>query len=147
MLHVLGLSFGKRNANSDILCKEALYGVREAFPDAEIKFINTQRLKIDRCIGCGACSGGLEHGKDNKCVVKDDFQMVENWIRWADSIILVAPVYALQPVGQFKNMVDRYSCRHDTSAINWVLDKRRTGEMPGNPDDFPQQRLRVKSVS
>ena len=39
MLHVLGLSFGKRNANCDILCKEALYGVREAFPDAEIKFI------------------------------------------------------------------------------------------------------------
>ena len=81
MLHVLGLSFGKRNANSDILCKEALYGVREAFPDAEIKFINTQRLKIDRCIGCGACSGGLEHGKDNKCVIKDDFQMVESDLR------------------------------------------------------------------
>ena len=147
MLHVLGLSFGKKNANSDILCKEALFGAREAFPDAEIKFINTVRLKIDRCIGCGACSQGLEHGKDNKCVVKDDFQMVENWIRWADAIILAAPVYALQPVGQFKNLVDRYSCRHDTSAINWVLDKRRRGEMPGNPDDFPQERLRVKAVS
>ena len=147
MLHVLGLSFGKKNANSDILCKEALFGAREAFPDAEIKFINTVRLKVDRCIGCGACSTALEHGKDNKCVVKDDFQMLENWIRWADAIILAAPVYALQPVGQFKNLVDRYSCRHDTSAINWVLDKRRSGEMPGNPDDFPLERLRVKTVS
>ena len=107
MLHVLGLSFGKKNANSDILCKEALFGAREAFPDAEIKFINTVRLKVDRCIGCGACSTALEHGKDNKCVVKDDFQMLENWIRWADAIILAAPVYALQPVGQFKNLVDR----------------------------------------
>ena len=54
-MKVLGLSFGKKNANDDILVKEALYGAKEAFPDAEIKFINTQRLTIDRCIGCGAC--------------------------------------------------------------------------------------------
>lgn len=147
MLHVLGLSFGKKNANCDILCKEALYGTREAFPDAEIKFINTQRLVIDRCIGCGACSGALEKGKDNVCIIKDDFQMVEEALRWADAVVFVAPVYALQPVGQVKNLIDRYSCRHDISAIPWVLDKRRTGEMPGNADDFPMERLRQKSIA
>ena len=147
MLHVLGLSFGKKNANCDILCKEALYGAREAFPDAEITFINTQRLTIDRCIGCGACSTALEHGKDNVCIIKDDFQMVEEAIRKADAIVLAAPVYSLQPVGQFKNIVDRFSCRHDVSAINWVLDKRKTGEAPGNADDYPIERLRQRSVS
>lgn len=146
-MKVLGLSFGKRNANTDILVKEALYGAHEAFPDAEIKFINTQRLTIDRCIGCGACSTALEHGKDNVCIVKDDFQMVEEEIRSADAIILGAPVYVLQPVGQFKNLVDRFSCRHDVSAINWVLDKRRNGEAPGNADDFPIDRLRRRTVS
>lgn len=146
-MKVLGLSFGKRNANSDILCKEALYGAREADPNAEIRFINTQRLKIDRCLGCGACSTALEKGKDNNCVVKDDFQMVEDAVREADAIILAAPVYTLQPVGQFKNFVDRFSCRHDVSAINWVLDKRRTGEMPGDPDAFPQERLKRRTVS
>ena len=41
-MKVLGLSFGKKNANTDILVKEALYGAKEAFPDAEINFINTQ---------------------------------------------------------------------------------------------------------
>ena len=147
IMNILGLSFGKKNANCDILCKEALYGAREAFPDAEIKFINTQRLKIDRCIGCGACSGALEKGKDNDCVIKDDFQMVENEIRLADAIIVAAPVYVLQPVGQFKNMVDRFGCRHDVSAINWVLDKRRTGEMPGDPDAFPLERFKRRTVS
>ena len=145
-MNILGLSFGKRNANCDILCKEALYGAREAYPDAEIKFINTQRLKIDRCIGCGACSGALEKGKDNDCIVKDDMQMVENEIRLADVIILAAPVYVLQPVGQFKNLVDRFGCRHDVSAINWVLDKRRTGEMPGDPDAFPLERFKRRTV-
>lgn len=146
-MKVLGLSFGKKNANTDILVKEALYGAKEVVPDAEIKFINTQRLTIDRCIGCGACSMSLEKGGDNDCIIKDDFQMVEEEIRSADSIILGAPVYVLQPVGQFKNVVDRFSCRHDVSAINWVLDKRRTGEAPGDADAFPQERLRRRTVS
>ena len=146
-MKVLGLSFGKKNANTDILVKEALYGAKAGVPDAEIKFINTQRLTIDRCIGCGACSTALEKGKDNDCIIKDDFQMVEEAIREADAIILGAPVYVLQPVGQFKNVVDRFSCRHDVSAINWVLDKRRNGEAPGDPDAFPQERLRRRTVS
>lgn len=146
-MKVLGLSFGKRNANCDILCKEALFGAKEAYPDAEVKFINTQRLTIDRCIGCGACSTALEKGKDNNCVVKDDFQMVEAAVREADAIIVAAPVYVLQPVGQFKNFVDRFACRHDVSAINWVLDKRRTGEMPGNADEYDISRLRRRTVS
>lgn len=51
-MYILGLSFGRKMGNTDILVKEALYGAREGAPDAEIKFINTNRLKIDRCIGC-----------------------------------------------------------------------------------------------
>lgn len=146
-MYILGLSFGRAMGNTDILVKEALYGAKEGAPDAEVKFINTNRLKIDRCIGCGACSMALERGKDNDCIVKDDLQAVEEEIRKADCIIVGAPVYVLQPVGQFKNLVDRFSCRHDVSAINWVLDKRRRGEAPGDPDAFPQERLKRRTVS
>lgn len=146
-MKILGLSFGRKNANTDILVKEALFGAREAAPEAEIRFINTQRLTIDRCIGCGACSGSLEKGGDNDCIIKDDMQEVEAAIREADCIIVGAPVYVLQPVGQLKNLIDRFSCRHDVSAINWVLDKRRTGEMPGDPDAYPQERLKKRFVS
>lgn len=146
-MYILGLSFGRKSGNTDILVKEALYGAREGAPDAEIRFINTNRLKIDRCIGCGACSGGFEKGRDNDCVIKDDFQMVEEEVRKADCLIVGAPVYVLQPVGQFKNFVDRFSCRHDVSAINWVLDKRRTGEAPGDADAYPQERLKRRTVS
>lgn len=146
-MKILGLSFGKKDANCDILSKEALYGAREMFPDAEITFINTQRLTIDRCTGCGVCSTRLEKGQDNDCIVKDDFQMIEQAIREADAVILAAPVYVLQPVGQFKNLVDRFSCRHDVSAINWVLDKRKKGELPGEAGTFPENRLRKRAVS
>lgn len=146
-MKILGLSFGRKNSNTDILVKEALYGAREGAKEAEIKFINTNRLTIDRCIGCGACSQSLEKGGDNDCIIKDDMQMVEEEIRQADCLIVGAPVYVLQPVGQFKNLVDRFSCRHDVSAINWVLDKRRTGERAGDPDAFPQERLKRRTVS
>lgn len=146
-MKILGLSFGRKMGNTDILVKEALFGAKEGAPDAEVKFINTNKLTIDRCIGCGACSTSLEKGKDNDCIVKDDMQMIEEEIRSADCIIVGAPVYVLQPVGQFKNLVDRFSCRHDVSAINWVLDKRRNGEAPGNADDFPQERLKRRTVS
>ena len=35
-MKILGLSFGKKNANTDILVKEALFGAREAAPEAEV---------------------------------------------------------------------------------------------------------------
>lgn len=146
-MNILGLSFGRHMGNTDILVKEALYGAKEGVPEAKVAFINTNRLTIDRCTGCGACSKTLEKGGDNDCVVKDDLQKVEEEIRKADAIIVGAPVYVLQPVGQLKNLIDRFSCRHDVSAINWVLDKRRKGEMPGDSDAFPQERLKRRTVS
>ena len=145
---ILGVSFGRRNSNTDILVKEALFGAREAAPEAEIKFINTVNMNIGRCRGCGACSMALEKGKnDNVCIFKDDFQALEDEIRRADCLVVGAPVYTLQPVGQFKDFVDRFSCRHDVSAVTWVLDKRRTGELPGDPDGFPMERLKKRTVS
>ena len=39
---------------------------------------------------------------------QDDFQMLENEVRAADAIIVAAPVYVLQPVGQLKDFVDRF---------------------------------------
>ncbi|MDO5516171.1 MAG: NAD(P)H-dependent oxidoreductase [Clostridium sp.] len=146
-MKILGISFGRNMGNTDILVKEALYGAKEGAPEAEIKFINTNRLNIGRCIGCGACSTSLEKGGDNNCIIKDDMQLLEKEVREADCLIVGAPVYVLQPVGQFKNFVDRFSCRHDVSAINWVLDKRRNGEAPGEADDYPIERLKKRYVS
>ena len=144
---ITGVSFGRPNSNTDILVKEALYGAKEAAPDAEIRFVSTFKMNIGRCRGCGACSTNLEKGKDNDCIFKDDFQALENEIRAADCLIVGAPVYVLQPVGQYKDFVDRFGCRHDYSAVTWVLDKRRKGEMPGDPDAFPMERLKKRTVS
>ena len=151
-MNILGLSFGTVNGKSDLLVKEALYAAKEAAvaagEHAEVHFVNTCKMNIGRCRGCGACSTMFERqGKDNDCIWKDDYQKVEEEVRWADAIVLGAPVYVLQPTGQFKDFVDRFACRHDASAINWTLDRRRKGEVPGNAEDFPMERLKKRTVA
>jgi multimeric flavodoxin WrbA len=121
-MKVLGISFGKKMANTDILVKEALFGAKAA--GAEVEFVNTVNLNIGRCIGCGACSTGFRQGTDAQCIVKDDYQELEQKVLNADAIILGAPVYVLQPVGQFKDFVDRFGPMHDMAAMQGEQDKR-----------------------
>ncbi len=67
-MKVLGISFGRKNGNCDIAVKSALLGAEGR--GADIAFINTCNLKIDRCTGCGACDKLKEKGKDPVCVIK-----------------------------------------------------------------------------
>jgi len=121
-MKVLGISFGKKMANNDILVKEALFGAKEA--GAEVEFVNTVNMKIGRCTGCGVCSTRFQKGEDTQCIIKDDFQELEEKILNADAIILAAPVYVLEPVGQFKDFIDRFGPRHDLAATKGEQDKR-----------------------
>lgn len=132
-MKVLGISFGKKMANTDILVKEALFGAKAA--GAEVEFVNTVGMKIGRCIGCGACSTGLRQGKDTQCIIKDDYQELEQKILNADAIIVGAPVYVLQPVGQFKDFVDRFGPMHDMAAMKGEQDKRTERGEIDNPVD------------
>ena len=110
-MRVLGLSFGRKNQNCDIAVKSALFGAQEK--GAEIVFISTCNLRIDRCTGCNGCDRLKEKGKDPVCVIKDDFQFLEKEIMDADALILAAPVYVLGPTGQYKNLCDRMGYSHD----------------------------------
>lgn len=121
-MKVLGISFGRKMGNTEILVKEALFGAKKA--GAEVEFVNTLNLKIGRCIGCGVCSTRFREGEDTQCVIKDDFQAFEEKILDADAVIVGAPVYVLAPVGQFKDFVDRFGPRHDLAAVKGEQDRR-----------------------
>jgi len=113
-MKILGLSFGRKMKNCDLIIKHALMEAKEA--GASVKFVNTIDMRIDRCTGCGACSAGRDNGKQIRCIIKDDYQELENDILDADGIILATPVYSLAPVGQFKNFIDRFGAAHDRAA-------------------------------
>ncbi len=114
-MRVLGLSFGRKNGNCDILVKQALLAAEAA--GAEIHFVNTVNLKLDRCTGCGACGKRRAAGGPPRCILKDDFPFVENEILEADAMIVAAPVYVLAPTGQYKNLCDRLGPSHDRAKL------------------------------
>lgn len=114
-MKVLGISFGRKMKCSEIMVKEALYQAKAA--GAEVQFISTINLEIGHCKGCGACSTVRSQGGQVKCILKDDYHLLEEAALDADGIIVAAPVYALGIVGQFKNFVDRFGPAHDRAAL------------------------------
>lgn len=124
-MKVLGISFGRKNGNTDILVKEALFGAQEL--GAEISFINTCGKLIKPCVGCFACSTGRKNGKDANCIIKDDLPFIDNAIMDADAVIVGAPVYSVGPTGQLKCMIDRMGLGHDR-AFSDAFNKKRIEE-------------------
>ena len=88
-MKVLGISFGRKMKCSEILVKEALYKAKEE--GAEVEFISTLNLNIQHCTGCGACSAGRDKGKQIKCIIKDDYEILEQAVLSTDAIIVAAP--------------------------------------------------------
>jgi multimeric flavodoxin WrbA len=127
-MKVLGISFGRKMKNSEIMVKEALFAAKAA--GAEVEFISTIGMNIKHCVGCGACSRGRDNGKAIKCVIKDDYQTLVDKVLEADGVIIAAPVYILGIVGQFKNFVDRFGPAHDRAAL---LEENKRREKEGLP--------------
>jgi multimeric flavodoxin WrbA len=121
-MKILGLSFGRTMKCSEILVKEALLKAKEA--GAEVRFISTLNMDIQHCKGCGACSAGRDRGKQIKCIIKDDYEILEQAVLEADGIIVAAPVFAIAPVGQLKNFIDRFGPAHDRAALEAEQKKR-----------------------
>ncbi len=147
-MKVLGISFGRKMRCSEIMVKEALYKAKEA--GAEVEFISTLDMTIGHCTGCGACSKLREKGGPVRCVVKDDYQKLEEAVLDADGIILAAPVFAVGIVGQFKNFVDRFGPAHDKAALLEEQKKRmeagKTGDELLDPRYFKNRYVGYISV-
>jgi len=121
-MKILGISFGRKMHNCDIVTIHALMAAKEA--GADVKFINTMDMEIGHCKGCGACSAARDRGKQIKCILKDDYLSLENEILNADGIIVAAPVYSIAPTGQLKNYIDRFGAAHDRAAALAEQEKR-----------------------
>lgn len=112
-MKVLGMSYGRKMSNTEILVKEALMGAKEA--GADIEFIRMQDMHIKPCTGCNACVVSLfEKAGSGECILKgDDFAFVDDKILEADGLIVGAPIYEKMVPGQMKNMCDRQGPGHD----------------------------------
>lgn len=60
------------------------------------------RMDINNCLGCRKC---IENG--GMCVIKDDFNVIFEDIKSADTVIISSPIYINQVNGLTKTFLDR----------------------------------------
>lgn len=75
-MKITALNFGLPNKETAYYLTEAVEAAKAA--GAEVSVIEMSGKKIDRCMGCGACSGGVETGKTNApfCILRDDLRLL-----------------------------------------------------------------------
>lgn len=118
---VLGLSFGRKMKNTEILVKEALMACEAE--GCEVEFIRVDELDIKICTGCTACVVGLVTGNGvGNCHLKDDFHILDEAVMRSDALIIGCPAYETSPTGRFKTVCDRFGPSHDVSFARTAWD-------------------------
>jgi multimeric flavodoxin WrbA len=136
-MKVLGLTFGRKLGNTEILVKEALMGAEEA--GAAVELIRVPELDIKACTGCNACVVDLfEKAGSGKCVLKDDFAWIDDKILEADGLVIGSPIYEKSPTGLYKTLNDRMGPSHDMAfriIAQRIHEEKRVGSGP-DPRSF-----------
>ena len=109
---VLGLSFGRKQGNTDIMVKTALMECKKA--GYGVQFIRVDDLDIKPCTGCISCVVGMTTGRGKGgCPLQDDFAILDEALMECDALIVGSPTYVLSPTGRFKTVCDRIGPSHD----------------------------------
>ena len=119
---VLGVSFGRKMSNCDIMVKHALMQCEKA--GHEVAFIRADDLDISNCNGCISCVIGMITGRGRGyCVRHDDFDILDESIMQADALIIACPTYETSVTGRFKTICDRIGPSHDATFRKAAYDE------------------------
>lgn len=119
---VLGVSFGRKMSNCDVMVKQALMECEKA--GCETAFIRADDLNISNCTGCIACVIGMITGRGRGyCVRHDDFDILDECIMQSDAVILACPTYETSVTGRFKTICDRIGPSHDITFRKAAYDE------------------------
>ena len=143
MKKVLGLSFGRKDKNCDIMVKTVLMECEKA--GNEVQFIHVDSLDIKPCTGCISCVVGMTTGRGKGgCPIKDDFHIIDEALMECDALVAACPTYVLSPTGRFKTLCDRMGPSHDITFRKATYDE---GLAAGRPEDkLPDPRSFKKRV-
>ena len=87
----------RAKSNSDVLAEELIRGAKEA--GNEVENISLKGKEIRFCIGCLNCQ------KTQKCVLKDDANLIAEKALAADTLVFVTPIYYYEMSGQMKTLL------------------------------------------
>lgn len=141
---VLGVSFGRKMGNCDIMVKQALMECEKA--GCEVAFIRADELDISNCTGCIACVIGMISGRGRGyCVRHDDFDILDECVMQSDAVILACPTYETSVTGRFKTICDRIGPSHDITFRKAAYEE---GKAAGKPDSaLPDERIFKKRTA
>ena len=105
MYKILGFCGSPRKGNSEYLLNQAMESIKaRAEVLGEEVSIETVRVRGKKLSGCVMCQGCM---KDGRCLIKDDFQALQDKWMEADVIIYSVPVYHMGIPAQLKAFIDR----------------------------------------
>ena len=137
-MKILAVSGGTKNGNNDAMAREALMGVKEVCPDAEIEFIRLLDCELKPCTGCIACTMKIMQGKESTCVVQgDDFLWLRDKLLDADGVIFTIPIFEKRAMGHFMTLQDRFAGPAHDRGMNTLC--KIMAEKTGN--EGPDMRL------
>jgi multimeric flavodoxin WrbA len=91
----------KRKGSVAQLSQQILEGAK--VNNHQVELLNLFDYKIMDCIGCWRCV------EKEKCVLKDDFEIIFDKVREADVIIIASPVYWGDVTSKMKAFFDRHT--------------------------------------
>ena len=89
----------RSGSNSHLLAEAFGKGAKEAGNETEIISLKDKDIKF--CRGCFACQ------KTQRCVIRDDADLIEQKMEKADVLVFATPIYYYEMSGQMKTMLDR----------------------------------------
>ena len=136
-MNVLGISFGRKMSNCEIMVKAALKECEKQ--GHEIRFIEADALNIKHCTGCISCVVGMISGRGKGgCHLKDDFHIIDEALMECDGLILGCPTFEAMPTGLYKTVCDRIGPSHDVTFRKAAYEE---GLAAGKPEDqLPDKR-------
>lgn len=101
-MNIVILNGSARKGNTCACINAFAEGAKEG---NEIEIIETDKVNVSPCRGCGAC------GCTNGCVAKDDSNAVIDKLIAADLIVFASPIYWWGVTAQLKTVIDKCYCK------------------------------------
>jgi len=101
ILAIIGSPRGMKG-NTGRLLEEVLAGVQQE--GGEVELVSLAESRVLPCVSCYACH------KSGECILRDDFEEIEDKLLSCDGFIFASPNYIHSVTAQIKALFDRCSC-------------------------------------
>lgn len=106
-MKIIAVSGSPRNKATQYVAQKALDSIKEKYPEMETQLISLKGKKVEPCNACDYCKR-----KKDWCIMKDEGNSLIQDIVTADGLLLVSPVYVMEPTPQLMALFSRMRPLH-----------------------------------